>query len=136
MKIEYALLAKLFLVLCFNEAHTQTRTVEISAVSGVSINININCFTIDDEELPFSTSPFWMINGSVYGLLQVPIQFVVCSEISCNLRSLRIPVVQSEMDGYTFQCVGIDYNTNTHYLGRQTELSVTTLPQDGSYNGI
>ena len=136
MKKEYALLAKLFLVLCFNEAHTQIRTVEISAVSGVSINININCFTIDDEELPFSTSPFWMINGSVYGLLQVPIQFVVCSEISCNLRSLRIPVVQSEMDGYTFQCVGIDYNTNTLHLGRQTELSVTTLPQDGSFNGI
>ena len=67
-----------------------------------------------------------MINGSVYGLLQVPNEFVVCSE-SCDLDSLRIPVVQSEMDGYTFQCVGIDYNTSTHHLGTQTELSVITL---------
>ena len=77
-----------------------------------------------------------MINGSVYGLLQVPNEFVVCSE-SCDLDSLRIPVVQSEMDGYTFQCVGIDYNTNTHHLGRQTELSVFTLnsSQVESLNG-
>ena len=60
----------------------------------------------------------------------------MCSEVSCDLSSLTIPVVQSEMDGYTFQCVGIDYNTNTHHLGRQTELSVITLPQDGSFNGI
>ena len=68
-----------------------------------------------------------MINGSVYGLLHVPNEFVVCSEIGCDLSSLTIPVVQSEMDGYTFQCVDIDYNTNTYNLGRQTELSVITI---------
>ena len=59
----------------------------------------------------------------------------MCSEI-CGLDTLTIPVVQSEMDDYIFQCVGIDYNTNTHHLGRQTELSVITLPQNGSFNGI
>ena len=98
-----------------------TTRAQISGVSGASTNIH--CFT-DGKVL---SSIFWMINGSVYGLLHVPKEFVVCSETNCNLYDLRIPAVQSEMDGYTFQCVGIDYNTNTHHLGRQTELSVTTL---------
>ena len=126
-----------YLTLCFNEVHSQTRRERISGVSGVSTNINIICLNNDGE----ITSPtVWMINGSVYGLLHVPNELLVCSsksiESNCDLSTLEIPVVQSEMDGYTFQCVGIDYNTNTHHLGRQTELSVTTLPQDGSYNGI
>ena len=103
----------------------------IQGISGVDTNVDINCI----EE--FSFAPFWIVNGSVYGLLHVPNEFVVCSEISCNPNSLRIPVAQNEMDGYTFQCVGIDYNTNTHHLGRQTELSVITLTssQVESLNG-
>ena len=95
--------------------------------------------TTDEEfvcSIDNTVHDFWMINGFVYGLLQVPNEFVVCSEVSCDLNTLRIPVVQSEMDGYTFQCVGIDYNTSTHHLGRQTELSVIAPPQNGSFNGI
>ena len=95
-----------------------SQALRITVIAGLSENLQILC---NHFHL------FWMINGSVYGLLHVPNEFVVCSEISCDLRTLLIPVVQSEMDGYTFQCVGIDYNTNTHHLGTQTELSVTTL---------
>ena len=114
------------LLCCTGQEWTQ-----ITGIAGLSVNVQIPC-NHDSNTVHL----FWMINGSVYGLLHVPNEFVVCSEVSCDLRSLTIPVVQSEMDGYTFQCVGIDYNTNTHHLGRCTELSVTTLPQDGSFNGI
>ena len=105
---------------------TQDQNITVTGIAGITVNTDIRCSNAHD---------FWMINGSVYGLLHVPNEFVVCSEI-CALDTLRIPVVQSEMDGYTFQCVGIHYNTNTHHLGRQTELSVITLPQNGSFNGI
>ena len=71
---------------------------------------------------------FWMVNGSVYGLLQVPRDYVVCSEV-CDLHTLTIPVAQREMDGYSFQCVGIDHATNTVSLGDEAVLNVTTLPQ-------
>ena len=64
----------------------------------------------------------------MYGLLQVPRDYVVCSEV-CDLHTLTIPVAQREMDGYSFQCVGIDYATNTVSLGDETVLNVTTLPQ-------
>ena len=115
------------LLCCTGQAWTQK-----TEIAGLSVNVQILC---NHDSKSNTGRMFWMINGSVYGLLHVPNEFVVCSE-SCDLNTLRIPVVQSEMDGYTFQCVGIDYNTNTHHLGTQTELSVTTLPQDGPYNGI
>ena len=72
---------------------------------------------------------FWIINGSVYGLLQVPVDFSVCSSESCDLNSLAIPVPKSEMNGTTIQCVGIDYHNNTLYLGGVTVLEVFPLPQ-------
>ena len=115
------------LLCCTGKAWTQ-----IIEIAGLSENVQIPC-----NHDPNTGHMFWMINnGSVYGLLHVPNDFVVCSEVSCAL-SLVIPVVQSEMDGYTFQCVGIDYNTNTHHLGTQTELSVITLTssQVKSLNG-
>ena len=94
------------------------------------MNVQIQCSIENPIHL------FWMINSSVHGFLHVPNEFTGCSEANCDPKNLVIPVVQSEMDGYTFQCVSINYNTNTHHLGRQTELSVIPLPQDGSFNGI
>ena len=116
------------LLCCTGQAWTQ-----IAETAGLSTNIQIQCNNRHDSN---TGHLFWIVNGSVYGLLHVPNEFVVCSE-SCDLNSLIITVVQSEMDGYTFQCVGIDYNTNTHHLGRQTELSVITLTrsQVESLNG-
>ena len=110
---------------CTVQAWTQ-----ITQIAG--LNADISCLSLHDSN---TRHVFWIVNGSVYGLLHVPNEFVVCSEVSCDLRSLVISVVQNEMDGYTFQCVSIDYNTNTQHLGTQTELSVITLPQDGSFNG-
>ena len=125
------MIATLYFFACFDKVHSNSGP--ITGVSGVSTNINIIC-SIEEE-----IATFWMINGSLYGLLHVPNEFKVCSKSSegssegnCDLKSLRIPVLQSEMDGYAFQCVSIDYNTNTHHLGRQTELSVTTV----SFNGM
>ena len=119
----------LYLALCFNEVDSQT--VDISGVSGVSTNINIICSS-NDEEI---TSPtFWMINGSVYGLLHVPNEFVVCSLFRCDLTTLTIPVVQSEMNGYTFQCVSVDHYNNTQQLRTLAKLSVTTSSFNGMYS--
>ena len=77
------------------------------------------------------------MNGSVYGPLHVPREFVVCGGTACNLHSLTIPVTQREMDGYTFQCVSVDYNTDILHLGEVTVLHVTTLPSGfNSMNSI
>ena len=92
--------------------------------AGVLQNIDITCSLLLHGE----DSVFWMINGSVYGLLQIPGDFVVCRSDSCELDVLTIPVAQNEMDGYTFQCVGIDYHSNTHNLGGVTVLEVLPLP--------
>ena len=76
---------------------------------------------LDDENV------IWIINGSVYGLLQVPPDFTLeCSESRCD--SLRIPVLQTRMDGYTFQCVHIYYKNNTLYLSEVTALNVSQPP--------
>ena len=53
----------------------------------------------------------------------------------CNLAILTIQVVLTEMDGYTFQCFGINYQTNTVHEETVTELDVTvqsTRPPNGS----
>ncbi len=92
----------------------------VTLVAGVSKNYFIPCTLSSD-------GVFWLINGFLYGPLQVPRDFIVCSEISCDLDALTIPVAQSEMDGSTLQCVIIDYNDNTQYRGEETVLDVTTI---------
>ena len=92
------------------------------AVAGLLQNIEIQCL------IPTSKS-FWIVNDDVYGLLQVPRDFVVCSEETCDLLTLQIPVAQEEMNGSTFQCVSIDYHNNSLNLGDLDVLVVTTFPQ-------
>ena len=93
------------------------------------MNVIVPCSIIAADYDPGSDGAFWKINGSVYGPLQVPSGFSVCDEISCDLASLVIPVLQREMNGSTIQCVGIDYHNNTQYLGGVTVLEVIPLPQ-------
>ena len=95
---------------------------EIQEIGGISYNVDIPCLNSDPD-----ASVFWIINGSVYGLLQIPDEYILCKVEACDLNDITVSVVQNGMDGYTFQCVSIDYNTNTHHLGRQIELSVITL---------
>ena len=96
-----------------------------SAVAGIeNTNLNILCFSGDED--PGYDGYFWKINGSVYGGLHLPQEFTVCQS-RCNLATLTIPVVLAEMDGYTFQCFGINYQTNTVHEGIVTELEVTVL---------
>ena len=90
--------------------------------AGLLQHIDITCSLVPNSQE--EAGVFWMINGSVYGLLHIPGDFVVCRSDSCELDVLTIPVAQSEMDGYTFQCVGIDYHTKTLDLGRTTVLEV------------
>ena len=93
------------------------------------MNVILPCSIIANDYDPGSDETFWKINGSVYGPLQVPSGFSVCDEISCDLASLVIPVLQREMNGTTIQCVGIDYHNNTQYLGAVTVMEVIPLPQ-------
>ena len=96
-----------------------------SAVAGIEdTNLNIPCFSEDED--PGYDGYFWKINGSVYGELHLPQKITVCQS-KCNLATLTIPVVLSEMDGYRFQCFGINYQTNTVHEGTVTELEVTAL---------
>ena len=95
------------------------------ATGGILSNFEIHCSINEDEGRAITTGSdvFWLVNGMLYGLLQVPLDFEVC----CLLDTLRIPVAQQEMDGYTFQCVHVDYQTHTVYLGGVTVLEVITL---------
>ena len=93
------------------------------AVAGIEdTNLNINCFS-DEVPDPGYDGYFWKINGSVYGTVHLPKEYKVC-QLKCNLATLTIPVVLAEMDGYTFQCFGINYQTSTVHEGRVTELNV------------
>ena len=114
---------------CTDEVSPQTTT---SGVAGVDMNVGLACSIIAANYDPCDGT-FWKINGSVYGPLQVPSGFSVCDEISCDLASLIIPVLQREMNGITIQCVSIDYHNNTQYLGGVTVLEVLPLPQ-GLFN--
>ena len=112
--------------MCCNGVWSQNQQeVYKQGFAGLQQNIDISC-SLSDSEV------FWIVNGSVYGALQVPREFVVCGA-RCNLRSLTIPVAQREMDGFTFQCVGIDYHDNSTRLGEITVLNVTPLE---GHNGI
>ena len=99
-------------------------------MAGISTNLNIQCFSEDED--PGYDGYFWKINGSVYGALHLPREYKVCKS-RCNLATLTIPVVLAEMDGYTFQCFGIHYQTNTVHEGIVTELNVTVL--SGVFSG-
>lgn len=94
-------------------------------------NLIIRCFEFTEGEEPGSVG-FWKINGSVYGPLHVPKEYIVCADSdSCDLNYLIIPIILSEMDGYIFQCVSIDYHNNTVHLRRRTELIVVAEVQNG-----
>jgi hypothetical protein len=103
-------------------------TEQKMVVAGVSRNVDILC---NPEN---SDSHYWMINGSVYGLLHVPRDFLVCSSVSCDLNTLTIPVIRSEMNGLTFQCFSIDYQNNMLHLQGVTVLTVYTLPTNETSN--
>ena len=103
----------------------QRQPAHKTAVAGVSHNINIRC-GIDTDAF------FWRINGLVYGALHVPDEYRVCDVRVCDPISFIIPVVLEEMDGNTFQCFGINYQTNRVHLGTKTVLRV--LP--GERRGI
>ena len=127
------------LLLCCTKVWTQTppKMKHRHGIAGLSTNMEMQCSIARDYALRgrdlSGYGVFWMINGSVYGSLQVTREFIVCDEV-CDHSTLKIPVVQRNMDGYTFQCVTVDYNTNTHYLGEITVLNVTTAPE--GYNGM
>ena len=115
--------------MCFTCEYTCSSTTSIIyAVAGIkNTNLNIRCYDLSVD--PSYNGYFWKINGSVYGALHLPREYEVCSS-RCNLAILTIPVVLAEMDGYTFQCFGINYQTNTVLEGTVTELNVTVLSGD------
>ena len=126
---EVIVLLNNYTVLCCTEVWPQDTRKQ--GVAGVDSNVEIPCVLPDipllSQEGLDDENVLWIINGSVYGLLQVPPDFTLeCSESRCD--SLRIPVLQIRMDGYTFQCVHIGYQNNTLYLSEVTALSVSQPP--------
>jgi hypothetical protein len=109
-------------------AQASPRTTHKQVVAGLSSNVQIPCTIAAREGLGLSGSDiFWIVNGSVYGLLQVPGDFVVCDEIICDLNTFKIPVIREEMNGSTFQCVHISHLDNIPYLGDITVLDVSSF---------
>ncbi len=98
----------------------QTTATSDRVLAGVSQNHLIPCSLS-------GAGVFWLINGSLYGPLRVPRDFIVCSKASCNLNTLTILVVQTEMNGLTFQCVRVDYHDNTEEMGDVRVLEIITL---------
>ena len=103
----------------------QRQPTNVTAVAGVSTNINIRCGI-------GTNAYFWQISGLVYGALHVPDEYRVCDVTRCDPIRFTIPVVLEEMDGNTFQCFSINYQTNEVHLGTKTVLRV--LP--GERRGI
>ncbi len=106
------------LVLCyFSEVWTQNT---IKEVSEVDTNVLIWCgggFTGGSRQ-------FWIINEALYGLLQVPREYIV----SLLYQELVIPATRRDMNGSTFQCARIDHQNNTVHYGRRILLKITILP--------
>ena len=133
MSITYSLsLLLLFLlilqVLCFSKVRSEIHRIQ--EVEGISRDIQVLCMNNIDS---CSGGFFWIIADSVYGLLHLPKEFVVCSiEQYCNLNDLSIPVIMREMNGFTFQCASIDYSSYTDRLGTRTELTVIPWPMNNS----
>ena len=128
---QLAMLVQIIALLCCIEVLPPTVALrEDMAVAGVRQNIVILCGTnqgVFEDGRFLEESPFWIVNGSVYGLLHIPRDFMVC----CDLNSLTIPVPQTEMDGYTFQCVNINHQNNTLSIpGEVTVLRVQTIELD------
>ena len=115
---------KIVLVLCFTKVWAEGT---ITAVAGVDLDVSLQC-SIEGLSFTGHDLPYWMINGSVYGLLHVTQEFEVCSGTSCDLSILKIPTIQRELDGFTFQCFHINYHQNRVMSGRTTVLEVLTLP--------
>ena len=110
-------------------AQATPRAVHETAFAGVSQNLGISC-TNEETTIPEGAAVFWIINGSVYGILQVPPDYEACSSEDC----LIILTVTNEMNGSTFQCVATDYHSNIQYLGVVTKLTVIALP-NGTFTG-
>ena len=119
--------------MCFTCEYTCSSTTRvIYAVAGIEFrNLNIPCFSGDED--PGYDGYFWKINGSVYGALHLPREYKITCCLRCNLASLTIPVVLAEMDAFTFQRFGINYQTDTVHEGTVTELNVTVL--SGGFTG-
>ena len=101
-------------------------------MAGVDQNVEVTCSSAATQ----GSEAFWIINGSVYGLLQVPSGFILCGESICDPNTLTIPVLRSEMNGFTFQCVIIDYLNNTQYLEDIVVLEVVAFDGQLNRNGM
>jgi hypothetical protein len=111
-----------------------SRREHLTTIAGVSQDVGIPCNSEEDVQESFGGGVSWIINGSVYGLLHVPKEFIVCSSESCDLTTLTIPVIQSEMNGLMLQCVVVDYLNSILHLGDVTVITVHSLPSNGTFN--
>ena len=83
-------------------SHQQTTRDQMTAVAGVSTNINIQCNLNRREE-----APFWFINNTVYELLNIPLDFPYIPIVN-SFSQLTIPVVVLELDNTHFQCASYE----------------------------
>ena len=116
-------LLMILFILWFIAMWLQATPRPINGVAGIT-EIDIQCSGQFEGDM---NSVFWIINGSVYGPLQVPAGFIVCNDRACNLNTLTIPEVWIELDGYIIQCVSINYDGSTLHLRRTVDITVITL---------
>ena len=112
----------LVLVTAFQLSSAQVRNSTQTLLEGTSLNIPIRCGLA--KSYP-SISLYWKINGALYNLLHLPEPFM----ISARGTDLVIPAPDRRLDGYTLQCVSIQWagtgnSTVNETLGQITILDV------------
>ena len=77
------------------------------AVEGLSTNIIIPC------NLQLDVAPFWIVNGSVYELFNIPLSLPYVIPVVDRFTGLTIPVVTLDLDEIIFQCATFNENGRT-----------------------
>ena len=108
----------LVVVTAFQLSSAQVRNSTQTLIEGRSSNVPIYC---DLARSYPSISLYWRINGALYNLLHLPEPFIARGTY------LMIPAVDRRLDGYTLQCVSIQWAGTGNSTVNETLGQITTL---------
>lgn len=97
--------------------YTGPQQIQTLTVEDGQRNVTIPC------DLQREQSPFWFVNGSAYGLMEIPLDFPSIPEVNSYIQ-LTIPIVTRELNNTIFQCASFD--AGGLVLGSPFELIVSS----------
>ena len=116
---------------CLLAISRQQSYAGITAIEGRSSNLKIPCPNVVFRPLEMSgVQIFWKINKTPYRINEVPSPFDVSTD---EFALVLTGLAHRAYDGYTFQCIGIEWGadgTSTReFLGQVTTLLVFFAPE-------